>query len=506
MPRSPATVIEAHTPGHRLMASPSRPTDLEPPRFADEIAFTEPSEHDRRILYRQLLLVAAGALALLAWSSDVERGYNYYLGLTICLVAMVPILTWARKMEHNYPFFEIFIATNITSYGVPLIMESESLRLFDESSRSDAAHAVMLFMVCALAAYYAARTESGRKPFWREPAFRRLGYGWLTGGVVLTTLYTLIVPFFWVPESGVANILRAVMFGVGMTSTFIIAIAWGQKLLVPSVKTMVAVCLALQFLLQSASLVLRAGTSVVLLGFVGYFFGARRIPYLPLTLALIVMAVLNHGKYDMRDRYWEENIQHTPELVELPSFYGEWIEAGLHPKVRAEVHSSSLLLERNSLLHILCLVMHQSPAFKAFLDGETYLQIPGQFVPRLFWPEKPRGHISTYTLGIYYGLQDEESTYTTTIAFGLVPEAYANYGLWGVAGLGLVAGFAFKKIVGWSRRSPVFSFAGLLLILLTAWSFQTELPLSAWLSSLFQGAISILAFSFVFRRVQETVG
>jgi hypothetical protein len=57
-----------------------------------------------------------------------------------------------------------------------------------------------------------------------------------------------------------------------------------------------------------------------------------------------------------------------------------------------------------------------------------------------------------------------------------------------------------------SVRSPIFSYGGLAMILLTAWSFQTELPVSAWLSSLFQGAISIYAFVFVFRRFQEVAG
>jgi hypothetical protein len=72
-----------------------------------------------------------------------------------------------------------------------------------------------------------------------------------------------------------------------------------------------------------------------------------------------------------------------------------------------------------------------------------------------------------------------------------------------VLGLGVVFGVAFRKITLWSASSPLFSYGGLALILLTAWSFQTELTLSAWLSSLFQGAVSVFALAFVFRRFQE---
>jgi hypothetical protein len=75
-----------------------------------------------------------------------------------------------------------------------------------------------------------------------------------------------------------------------------------------------------------------------------------------------------------------------------------------------------------------------------------------------------------------------------------------------VAGLGLLFGAGFRLLTLWSAQSPVFSLGGLLLILLTAWSFQTELTLSAWLSSLFQAIVSIFALVLVFRHLQKSAG
>jgi hypothetical protein len=322
-------------------------------------------------------------------------------------------------------------------------------------------------------------------------------------GLVVTTVYTLVVPYLYAPPLGVEGILRAVFFGIGTSCTFIIAMAWGLGRLRQEEKAIVVVCIVLQFFLLSSSLILRAGTSIVLLAYVGHFFGSRRILYYSLAAVLCVLAILNIGKYDLRNARWTVDRQYQPNLSDLPGLYADWVRAGVSPQSQAEGKAGKLLLERNSLLHILCLVVDRTPDYLPFLYGKTYAQIPGQFVPRVFWPEKPRGHISTYTLSIYYGLQDEEATYATTIAFGFLPEAYANFGLWGVAVLGVLFGFGFRKLTLWSAQSPVFSFGGLLLILLTAWSFQTELTLSAWLSSLFQGIVSIFAFVFVFRRFQE---
>lgn len=469
----------------------------------ENLNFPPADERMRRRLFQQALIAAVVMVGALWWTAGNTHDWSFYLGMAICVLAVLPALVWTRTMGHNYPIFEIFIATNLTSYGIPLLTEHDAVVLFDERVRQDAALVVVAFLVAASIAYYLTPGNPRTRPFWTEQALERPNKQWILRGLILSTVYTLVVPYFYAPPAGVEGILRAVFFGIGTSCTFIISMAWGLGRLPGREKGVVVGCLALQFALLSSSLILRAGTSIILLAFVGYFFGSRRIPYLALAVALPVLAVLNIGKYDLRGTYWTADEQHQPGLGELPAFYAEWFQAGLKPKVQSETKASKLLLERNSLLQILCLVIDRTPDFQPYLYGETYKQIPGQFVPRLFWPEKPRGHISTYTLSIYYGLQSEEATHETTIAFGFLPEAYANFGIAGALGLGAVFGLCYRKFTRWSVRSPVFSYAGLMLILLSAWSFQTEMTLSGWLASLFQGSISIFAFVLVFRRFQE---
>ncbi len=478
------------------MAAPKNPS-------MENLAFPPADERVRLRLFQQALIAAAALLGALWWTAANTHDWVFYLGMAICVLALLPVLVWTRTMGHNYPIFEIFMATNVTSYGIPLLTEHDAVTLFDEQVRQAAALVVIAFLAAASIAYYATRATPRATPLWTRQVLERPNKQWMLRGLILSSLYTLVVPYLYGPPPGIEGILRAVFFGIGTSCTFIISMAWGLGRLQRGEQVLVVVCLALQFVLLSSSLILRAGTSIVLLGLVGYFFGSRRIPYVALAITLPVLAALNIGKYDLRKKYWTPDAQYQPGLNALPAFYTEWFEAGLRPQVQTDTKASKLLLERNSLLQILCLVINRTPDFQPFLYGETYKQIPGQFVPRIFWPEKPRGHISTYTLSIYYGLQSEEATHETTIAFGFLPEAYANFGTWGALGLGVVFGFCFRKITLWSVRSPIFSYAGLMLILLTAWSFQTELPLSAWLASLFQGSVSIFAFAFVFRRFQE---
>jgi hypothetical protein len=150
-------------------------------------------------------------------------------------------------------------------------------------------------------------------------------------------------------------------------------------------------------------------------------------------------------------------------------------------------------------MHILCLIATYTPERQDYLQGATYLHVLPQLVPRFLWPEKPRSHIATYELAIYYGLQDAEATETTTIAFGLLAEAFANFGLFGSVLLGAFWGVTLKKLQIWSAYSPMFSFAGLMMVLLTAWAFSAELTMAAWISSFQQALVVVLGVPFVIK-------
>ncbi|HXA15210.1 MAG TPA: O-antigen polysaccharide polymerase Wzy, partial [Opitutaceae bacterium] len=249
-------------------------------------------------------------------------------------------------------------------------------------------------------------------------------------------------------------------------------------------------------LLNFATLYLISGISIIVLGLLGYVSSSKRLPFLAVVIALPVIALLHNGKTAMREKYWDRETP-MPSLTELPGFFTEWIQDGLDRHQKNGM--TDKLIERTSLFQMICLVVDNTPDRLPFLNGETYGQIPGQFVPRFFWADKPLGHVSTYTLSIYYGLQRPEDTQKTTIAFGLLAEAYANFGFYGVGIFAAVFAFCLKKYGLWAQQSPILSYAGLLLVLLMAWSFQTELTLSAWLSSLFQAAVAVLGVPFFLR-------
>lgn len=465
--------------------------------------FRPPTSRDKRLFSSQMLIAVAATVVVIGRSSSNGDSTAFYLGAVVCILSMLPLIIWSRTMEYNYPVFELFMATNLTSYGIPLMSEKNAADIFDDNIRSQAAIAVILFQIITMVVFYSVRGQPKRTEYWLKPVFQDLSQRWMINGLIISSVYVVVVQFYYFPDASIAGILRAVFFGISTSCVFIVGMAWGLGQLKQNEKTTIIICILIQFLVTSISLVLRTGVSIILLGLVGYFFGARRLPLFTVALTLAVCAILNIGKYDLRGQYWFGDSKKTPDLEDIPSFYLEWFSAGLAPQAKAEGEAGTMLLERNSLLQMQCLVMSWTPERRPFLNGLTYEDIPGQFVPRILWPDKPKAHVSTTTLSIYYGLQDEEASGSTTIAFGMLPEGYANFGMMGMVLLALVFGITFKLILVWSKDSPIFSYPGLMLILLTAWSFQTELTMAIWITSMFQGAVSVIAFVYLFRRLQE---
>lgn len=456
------------------------------------------------LLFRSGIIATILLCGFFAIFANVEDPIHRYQGLTILVLSLLPGLRWARRQESAFPVFQTFMVTGLNSFALPLLGGSELLRVYPVDSVTGAAWGVIIFQLSAITCYEWVQGIPRIGPWWTTPVFAGPVGKYLRIGLAATTVYTVIAGFTdWIP-SDLNSIIRAVCFGVGTLCVFLLSRAWGAGDLMVRDRIFFAVVLGLQSLLLISTLFLVSGLSLLVLALLGYVSGGKRIPIVTCLLLFACMAVLHNGKSAMRMKYWE-NEAPRPELWELPAFFSEWIRFGFAPRSASadDTLASRKLIERTSLLHMLTLVVDATPARQPFLDGETYAHILPQLVPRIFWTDKPVGHVSTHRLATYYGLQDEESTLKTTIGFGVIVEAFANFGYIGLMALGCVIGVCTKLAGVWTRHSPLISYPGLLMVLLLAWSFQIELPLSAWIASLTQAAVAVLAVPFALKHLLE---
>ncbi len=451
---------------------------------------------------QSLFLIGVGGLVALtiyyAYTAVVEDPFHLYLGLIILALGCLPGLLWARGNSKPFPIFETFMLTSVNAYAIPLLSGHQQLGNYPSEVITTAALGVLLFQTLAIGCYLFVRAQPRRTPFWSEPIVTDKLSRYLSYGMVLTTIYTLFSSFYrellfkFLPNEA-EGVLRATFFGIGIVATFLAARRWGAGTLPRGDKTFFTVNFIVQVILQCASLFLVGGISMIVLALLGYVSAARRLPIGLLVVVIPFLGILHNGKSELRAKYWTEGAKPVG-LTDLPSFYIEWIQQGVTFRSESEKQQTSTakLLERTSLFHIMCLVVSVCPDRQPYLYGETYKHIPGQFVPRFFWPGKPLGHISTTTLSRYFGLQTEEDAQKTTIGFGMVCEAYANFGFYGIAVIACIIGTLLKKLTRWGAESPLVSYGGLLLVVLIAWSFQIELTLSIWLASLFQACVAVL--------------
>jgi hypothetical protein len=455
------------------------------------------AQRGARLYYTGLALLA-GALAYLAYNAKVSDGLHLFQGLVIFALSFVPGLLWAKSGGSRFPVFEPIMLLCANAYAIPLLNGHEQLTTYAPEIIARAGWAVIIYQVSAIAAYHVTRGQPGRSRFWTEEILSQQVGKFIIYGLILSTAYIVITTFTtWVPPD-LESVLRAVFFGIGILCTFISCQRWGRGDFSQSDKTILVCTLVPQLILQSVGLLLIASVSLLGIALLGYLSGGKRVPWITMLCAFGILAVLHNGKSKMREKYWEQ-LYPPPTFTQLPAFYAEWVGHGLEPNAENDVSVGRKLLERTSLMHILCLIVNYSPERQPFLHGETYGYVLPQLIPRAFWPEKPRAHIATYRLAIYYGLQDEGATTTTTIAFGMLTEAYANFGMLGGLLLGIFWGVIFKKLQLLSMHSPMFSLAGLLMILLTAWSFNSELTMAVWVSSLSQAMIVVLGVPMALR-------
>ncbi len=300
---------------------------------------------------------------------------------------------------------------------------------------------------------------------------------------------------------GLFSVIRTFASVAGMVGALFGGLIVGGRrhlaLALPFWTLVVAICA-----LSIADVLLSAATGTVLAALIGLALGKQRVPVAVLVVTFGVLAFLNLGKFVMRERHWgEETNTTTVTLAELPGFYAEWMATssalllgGGNDFAEGDEEGQSMLDRIDNFQNMTFVVQATENRNIPLLWGETYMVIPKLFIPRVLWANKPGVHEGQALLNLHFGRQATiEQTERTYIAWGLLPEAIGNFGLWGGSiGLGLAMGFGMGWLERVSRRKSLLSVEGMVLscmMLLTVASF--EMVASVYLTSMFQALIAV---------------
>lgn len=442
--------------------------------------------------------VAILVLAGFVWGNSADQLIAY---LVVVAAAVLPSALWIRMGSLGIPIFPIVALVYIPYFARPALTDSALVLNYSEWEILRSALTIALFLLAATVtwrlmagkAYSQHRIAPDEVDASREVQLALAGLlvGLIFHIAVISGLLAWVGSFF--------GLVRTVAVTFVTVALFIIGITRAQGILRGKAWGMVIFGVALLIILSWSSLFLVGGVVYILAMLFGYVFVTKRVPWLLVGVALVAITVLHAGKAEMREKYWETGTNYggVTSVMQLPGLAAEWVANGISAIATNSVEQSAI--ERTALLQMVLRAQRETPDRIDYLNGETYALLPAILVPRFIESDKPASQVGMDLLNRRYGLLEVEEESITAIGWGLVAEAYANYGYLGVVAMALLFGAFCGRLESWSKTAAIISLPTLLGIAVTMTLINVEADFIQVCSTLFHAFAAVLIFLSVFR-------
>jgi len=440
-------------------------------------------------------------LVLLVGFSWADSAGELVAYLLVVLASVLPAYLWVQQGRPGVPVLPAMAALCVLYYAIPIVRGREDLIEYSQGEIFLAAATVALFLALATivsqAVLRSIRTGgqlrlgpvSGSQ--MRIVVYLGLAVGTLFLGGNRAGLLWWLGPF--------VGLFRSIALTSLVVACYLLGVARGRGFLRGKDWVLAAGGMGLAILISWSSLFLVGGLTFLLAAAVGYVTTRGRIPWLLAGVALVVVSILHAGKEEMRNRYWQvgTNASTGTGILNLPGLAREWFAVGL--EVYSSPSESRSALDRASLLQILLKVERLTPESIDYLRGGTYALLPEVLLPRFLDPTKPKSQAGMDLLNIRYGILSIEGAEKTAVGWGLIAEAYANFGYGGVAAIAILVGLASGVVTRWSARGSAISLPTLVAVAVMISLVNLEQDLVSVVTSLLQSLVAVFVFVLVLR-------
>ena len=367
--------------------------------------------------------------------------------VVLALVSLYPWYLWLLGHSHGLPLWPVFVAMNGLTASLPMLQAPDTLDAYTPAEIITGGMTYAGFVVLGTAIWLGLTSFVPKPPETLLMISRRRSTAILFGFVASGIAYYVNQYLWIIPLPGnTSQIVRGVTISLNTMGIFVLAFYMGRGLLTKAQGWWLVALITLSAAVMAAGLIMATAAVPVAMGFLGYTLGSGRMPWKALAVTFVVVSILHPGKFAMREAYWRGSGDAIAGVhpLNLPSYYWQWASLGLQELggvtgvVTGTTKESEVtsVFERAGTMHMLLRVQRMSPTEVPFLNGITYQNIPMLLVPRFVYSEKGVAHAANIMLTVNYGLQSlEVATGGTSIMWGLVTEAYANFGYLGVAAL-----------------------------------------------------------------------
>lgn len=434
---------------------------------------------------------------------------DWICAVTVEFAAFYPVLVWVRKGVLGMPIMPAFAMVALVYYALPFVTGHPGVMEYDLAEKWFAAATVAAVLVIMTIAW--AAVSKPTVPHEREVRMLLPERGAI--GILITCLVAGIafqsqaIVYIIAPSSEVYGVMRAVFVTLGLLAIFSLSYLLGAGVLKGGPRYFF-LALAILFIAYNAVTLYLIGAAQYLLaaGF-GFFLGSGRLPWKLMVAVFSILVVLQAGKGEIRLKYSEdgEGAYRSIGPVELIQ---DWIGTG----VRNLFEPTPLgdqepvpLIQRTSLMHMLLKTQTEAPDRVDYLDGSTYYQIPLLLVPRVLWPDRPNTSETLMQLNEHYGLLTREEGERTSIGWGMIAEANANFGLAGCIGLAILLGIGLGLAQREFGRYPVLSARGMAGLLVMSTVTSMEVSMAQFLTILVQSFFPLMLMAWTIMRTSRVV-
>ena len=458
----------------------------------------------------RIFWIGMGLLLLKNLKDLIHLPHATAAGAVIIGVAcMFPMYLWCAGKVRGMPIFPFFTLTYLWTFCLPLLSENPNVWMYRPSAHIYAAITTAVFLMSGTFTWwqFVNTSDSSSQPY---RALAEIGaenfFLTVLGFAGLLNMYSL--GSWFSINGGLFALIRGIVLGLSLLGIFVLCYRAGAGLLTQTKSRLLFVLLSIFIMTSAATLILKTALTVFLLSVVAYVVGGRKLPVLPLVLGLLCLLPLHYGKHPMRQKYWDASNTYHVQPWEYPAWFQEWVghaeETITHKQERydppEEEHQS--FTDRSSVIHMLMMAQTKIPTPYPYMEGATYAIIPQLILPRFLNPNKIRSHEGTHMLNIHIQRQTYQDTLKTTIAWGLLPEAYANFGFFGCAGVGMFLGAFYGYITRLGIGAPIFSARSLFGVLVLSMALaSTEWTAGVYFASLFQSSMPLIGMRFVFMKI-----
>lgn len=419
----------------------------------------------------------------------------------VVAAALVPTLLWIRAGALGIPILPAFALLHLFYFAMPIVSGRELLEEYSPLEVLNAAGTVFLFLsVAALAASWVGGRLRQQEAAALDLFSEKQMISFLFLGLALGTVYQIALISGSLSSLGTLfGVLRSVISTALVVACYFLGVARARGLLQGGSWLLAVTGLCGVIVLSWSSFFLVSGAAFILSSGLGYIITSKRIPWLTVAGVFVLVSVLHAGKATMREKYWEQgtNSGGVYSVTQLPGIAAEWVNAGIGELASGSQSRSAI--DRTSLLPLLLRAQRLTPQYVDYLRGETYALLPGMLVPRFLSPDKTASQAGMDLLNIRYGILTVEGVSSTAVGWGLIAEAWANFGYWGEVLVGLLVGLLSGALTRWSVGASAVSRPTLLAIAAMITLLNLEADLAGLLTSLLQSFAAVIIFLALFQ-------